>query len=336
MTAKAARSHAPFAPGEFIGRLAQELRSIAVQYAGGAPLIDIRFLGDLAKPAEIRADLRVQAVDVRLNATDVERKKYRVQRLDLAASCRGGVVALQQFDVVDPHGEMHASGSYQIANRELSLHLKSSLDVQAFKRAFHLDSAFGDIDFQDPPAFEFTLQGKVGSEIQNQWSAFGHLDLHSFTFKSEPFTQMSADASWDGARWSVRNLVLLHGSGEVRGDAMQIPGEFRARLRGGISPKAFLPLLSGSAAEWLSQFEFADAPQIDLKVEGQALAFDQCHALGDVNFGRTLYRGILAKGAAGLAYSDRLLTISPFPSEDSNQSITFDFRRNEVRLTEDE
>ena len=183
--------------------------------------------------------------------------------------------------------------------------------------------------FRDPPHVDFTVHWTLQSAPLLR--GFGHLALGNFTFKSEPFTSLAADASWDGEAWSVRDLHIVHRTGQVTGDAVQTPGEFRAKLQGNINPRALLPLLSGNAADWLSQFDFTDAPEVSLTFQGKALTLDDCKAGGQVQFGRTRYRGAPAQGLSSLAYSDHLLTLSPFPAAQGKHALIFDFERNETR-----
>jgi hypothetical protein len=129
----------------------------------------------------------------------------------------------------------------------------------------------------------------------------------------------------------VRDLHLTHRTGEVSGDAMQLPGDFRAELHGNLSPKAFLPLAEGVAAEWLSQFDFTDPPAVDLSLKGTLFTPDECRAAGTIRFGRTSYRGGPADGLAHLDYEAHLLKLSPFPGERTKQTTVFDFQQNEIR-----
>ncbi len=74
-------------------------------------------------------------------------------------------------------------------------------------------------------------------------------------------------------------MRLVHRTGEISGDVMQLPGELRSRLKNTIKPKILAPLLSGKLAEWFSQFEFIEAapaendkPQAGTSGESRAVA----------------------------------------------------------------
>ncbi len=307
-------------PGAVLDRIFEELKGL--RYDGPRPVLNIEFSGDLANPQQI-------AVDVRLHAAQIRRKKYQMQHLDMAASCRNGVIELKQLDVADSKGLLHAGGTYDFASREAELRIQSSLDFQELNHAFHFTTDLSDVVFRDPPRFDCTLHAVLGSEPKVR--GFGHLALGSFALRSESFTALSADGSWDGDRWCVRDLHLTHRTGELNGDAMQLPGNFRAELRGNMSPKAFLPFLDGVAAEWLSQFDFTDSPVLELSAKGSAFTLDDCHAAGTIRFGRTSYRGGPADGFAHLDYAGRELKLSPFPGERGKQTTIFDFQQDEVR-----
>lgn len=247
-------------PGAVLARVVEELKGL--HFEGPHPVLSIQFSGDLAHPEEIFADAR-------LHATDIRRKKYQIQRLDVTAGCQGGIAELKQFDAADLRGEFHACGTYELASHQVALRVQSSLDLQELNHTFHFTGDLGDFFFPDPPQVDCTLQGTLQSAPRLR--AFGHLALGNFTFKSEPFTSLAADASWDGEAWSVRDLHLTHRSGELSGDAVQTSGDFRAKLQGKINPKALLPLLSGNGTEWLSQFDFTDAPERRAHLPGKSL-----------------------------------------------------------------
>jgi hypothetical protein len=307
-------------PGAVFARIAEALKGL--RYDRERPQLRIAFSGDLARPAEIFAEARLHAVEIR-------RSKYRLDRVDLVASCRGGVVELQQFDMADPRGELHACGTYDLFSREIALRLKSTLALQELNRAFRFTAEWKQIFFQDTPGVDLTLRGTLGPAPRLR--AFGHVGLGVFSFGAEEFTGLSADASWAGDSWSVRDFRLAHRTGEVRGDAMQLPGGFRAKLHGRLNLKALLPALAAPEAQWLSQFDFVEAPAIDLTAAGQAPTLDGCEASGEVRFAKTNYLGSAPEGAVHLDYGNHLLTLTPFPDAQSGTRLVFDFQRHEVR-----
>ncbi len=308
-------------PGNTIATIIREMKTL--RYEGHHPFAQIEFSGDLAQPESFSATLN-------LHASDVRRRRYLLRRFDLSASFRNGVLELQQLDAADSRGELHARATYGLSSQKLECSIRSSLDLQELNRAFRFVDK-PPIFLDDPPRFEFTVQGTLAEEPRLR--AVGHLSLGNFSLKSEAFTSLAADVSWDGDRWSVRDFHLTHRSGDVSGDAMQLPENFRAVLHSSIDPKALLPLLSGRAADWLSQFEFGSEPTVDLQIAGTAPSPDTCSASGDVQFAHTTFRNLQASGTAKLEYAEGAVSLAPFPGgEKGNGRVTFDFSKDEVRI----
>ncbi len=317
-------------PGAFFARIVAELKSL--KYDDERPTLRIEFSGDLAHPTQISADVQLHARDVR----ETRRKKYRVRRIDIVATCRAGVAELEQFEVEDTKGIFQAQGVYAIKSQMADLHVRSNLDFQTLNRAFRLIDGLDDWYFQEAPKWEATLQGRLGAAPE--WTAFGHLGLGNFTVKSAAFDHLSVDGSWSvdargNVSWSVRDLALGDRTGEWTADLMQQPGRLRGEMRGKMNPKALLPLLSGSAAEWLGEFEFAEAPELYLNATGEAFGTSACRVAGDVRFRGATFRREPAKGDSHVRYAQGVLTLAPFPNEEAGSEIVFDFQRKTVRQT---
>lgn len=314
------------APGWLASRVVEEIK--ALQFEGAPPVISLTFSGDLAEPEKV-------AVDLALWGEGIRRQGYLIRNLYLAAGYRDGVVELKQLTATDAAGSLRASGNYRAETRDAELNLRSGLDLQAFAAAFHLAPQLGEFVFYSPPALEIAARAKVGDRLE--WEAIGHAALQKFAYRSVIFEGLNLDYSWSGPRWSVRNLQLTHRTGAAHGDVLQVPGEFRARLTSTLNPKALQPLLSGAALDTLLQFEFHDAPEIELEAGGTEISRDALTVEGKVKVGGASYRGVAAESmTAAFRYADRALSIAPFRvqrSEGSGQGgLLFDFKRDEVRL----
>src|SRR5260221_1697037 len=110
--------------------------------------------------------------------------------------------------------------------------------------------------FYSAPAIE--ISGRARFAERAEWEVIGHAAMKKFAYRSVIFDGLSLDYSWDGQRWSARNVRLAHRTGEAHGDALQVPGEFHARLASTLNPKALQPLFSRPALDALLQFEFHD------------------------------------------------------------------------------
>ncbi|HEX8296873.1 MAG TPA: AsmA-like C-terminal region-containing protein [Chthoniobacteraceae bacterium] len=309
-----------------VARAIEEIK--ALSFEGAPPVLSLSFSGDLAEPEKI-------VVDLALWGEQLRRQNYRIETLYLAAGLRDGVIDLKQCSVADAVGELHLQGSYQLDSRAAELHARSSLDLQSLATAFRIVPQLGEFVFYEPPTLELTAQGDFGR--QPRIDLRGHLGLAKFAYKSVVFDRFDTDFSWDGERWSARDLRLVHQSGEISGDALQLPGDFRAKLKGAMNPKAFQPLISGKAREALEQFEFTVPPEIELEARGPEISRDALTVAGRFKLGAGSYRGVAAEGVtAAFRYHDRVLTFSPFEVRRSEGggggTLIFDFRSNEVRL----
>lgn len=250
-------------PLAIIERIISELK--VTQFEGDPPQLDLRFSGDLAEPEK----LFVEAV---LRGEKVRRQEYRFENIYVAVTVRDGVVAIRQLIASDALGVLHASGSYHPSTQEASVRVESGLDAQALAKAFHLAPYLAEFVFYTPPALDLTVQANFA--VDPAIHLLGHLQLGKFAYKSVVFEKLAGDFSWDGTRWSARDLRLTHRTGEIAGDVLQLPGELRSRLRNTINPKVLAPLLSGKVKEWFSRFEFIEPAPVDTGARNPAPALE--------------------------------------------------------------
>lgn len=245
---------------KWLQHLIDELNELI--YEGERPLVAVQFSGDLARPEKLWVDVRVQGGKIR-------RRSYRLDTIDLAATLRDGRIELQRCDLRDKRGLLQAYASFAPSTQFAEFRLRSSMDLPGMLRALKLFPRLKDWAFYVPPEIE--LEGNAKLSGAPEFQLLGNVELQKFAYKSVIFEGLQADASWKGERWSIRNIHLRHHSGEVKGDLMQVPSDFRAQLRGTVDPKLIAPLLSGKAAEWFSQFDFKGEPGFEIVVPGPAL-----------------------------------------------------------------
>lgn len=230
-------------------------------YEGERPLVAVQFSGDLAETEKIWVDVRVKGGKIR-------KRDYRLDSIDLAATLREGRIELQRCDLRDSNGLLQAYASYVPQTRAAEFRMRSAINLPELVRALKLLPELKDWAFYVPPQIE--LEGRGQFTDSPKFQLMGNVELQKFAYKSVIFDGLKADTSWQGPRWSVRNLNLKHHSGEIRGDLMQVPGDFRASLKSTIDPKLISPLLSGKAAEWFSTFNFGNQPGFEIDVKGSS------------------------------------------------------------------
>jgi len=313
-------------PESAIAAVIDELR--ALKYEGDAPVLDLRFSGDLARPETV-------FVEAKLWAERVRRRDWRLDSVYLDALYRDRRVAIRQLVSGDAKGSLRVSGSYDVEAKAAELQARSTIDPQPALRAFVRVPELDEFVFYEPPEIDLTVHAAFGDSPAIQ--AAGHIGAKRFGYRSVIFDGFAADAVWDGERWAARNVSLRHPSGTITGDAMQLPGEFRSRLRSTINPEALAPFLSGRAAEWFQQLQFADAPEVSAEVSGPEPDPAKLSGNAALKLGRTAYRNVWAtQASATLRYGERKLTVDPLHvvrEEGAGEGgLVFDFNRDECAV----
>lgn len=299
-----------------------------IRFEGGAPRVQVRFSGDLAQPKKIFAEATVSGEEIALG-------NYRLNSLSARLTCRDQICSLQRFSLRDAKGSLEASGELQIPDRSWQAQLRSNLSLQDIGRFLNGPSQLRELQFDAPPFLEISAHGDpvVGPRI------VGKVSLGEFRVRLEKFQSLNASFSIKGKDWYLRDFRLEHGSGQIDLSAMQLPGNFRARLLSTINPGAFLPLLTGKAAEVLGEWDFVQTPEVTLNVSGTNADLLSCAAIGQVHLGNTRLRGVPMKGAtATIRIKDRAFSYENFRVEReegvATGNFTYDFAKHEVRLNQ--
>ena len=312
---------------ELVARIFDEIK--AIQFEGGPPEVSLTFSGDLAQPDQIFVDLALWAERIR-------RERYQLKNLYIGASWRGGILDLKQLVATDASGELRLSGLWEREAQRAQLQLRSSIDASALARACGEFPWLDDFIFYSPPAIDLRLDTTLGEKPK--FLASGQIAAKKFAYRSIVFERAGAGFSWDGAQWSLRDARLARANGEeVTGDALQVAGDFRARMDSTMNPNVFRPLLPDPVAETLRQFEFPHAPHLKLEARGPSPTVDALRVDGDLSLGSASFRGVPAESAkATLHYQDQMLSVAPFQLQRSegggSGNLYYDFRRDEIRF----
>ena len=320
-----------FQPSKETGNAVMEVGSeildelAKLHYGNPAPTLSFEFSGDLAQPEQIQASLRFHAREVR-------RKNYEFKTVNLMASCQKGVLELQQVHIADERGELRASGTYDIATREIALRAHSTLHLEEIDRAFRWFPHLEDWELSEPPSLQVDITGKV-----NDVHMTGHAELHRSSFRRINFKELSTNFSWEEDGWSLRDFHMSHAAGELTGDATCRPGEFRAKISSTLNPNLISGLLKPEHAEWMARFDFSTEPTLSLDVHGTEPSLETCEGDGKLTYSRVLYQGRPAVPTSStIHFAHGFLTIAPFTLQEeangSTTALTFDFARHEVRL----
>ncbi|MEO8792097.1 MAG: AsmA-like C-terminal region-containing protein [Chthoniobacteraceae bacterium] len=303
----------------------------ALKFDGPAPELTVHFSGDLGH----RGDLSVEA---QFTGEKIRRGRYTLASLALSAIWQNDVLLLQRLDAADAKGRLQASGSFEPKARTAEVRLRSSLDLPALLRALNV-TALDDFAFPSPPKLDLTARAEFDAEHKAppKLQALGHAGVGSFSYGGVRFESLSADVSWEGRRWAVRDFALLQeNGGELTGNAQQDydasgRGDFRLGLTSNLSPQAVAPLLKPETRAKIAQLKFHEAPRITLSARGTAPGLDTLSVSGGLKLGRTTYRGVEARSAeTTFRYSGRVLSLDSFEvhrAEGSGKGhLAIDFR----------
>lgn len=302
----------------------------ALKFEAEPPTLSVSFSGDLADAGRV-------TVSGTLWGEKIRRKNYLLNSLYVAADFRDGTLDLRELVAHDESGELRVTGLLQPEEKTGSLNLRSTLDTPALLRALELLPGFDDLVFYTPPTIDARVELRLGAAPSVH--AFGHAALGKFAIKSSVWESASADFSWDGPRWMLRDVRVAHRSGTLAGDVQVLPGDFRARLtRASINPRALRPLLGGPVADALGQCEFSQPPELTLDARGTAPTLEAVVIRGELRVpGTASFRGVAATAAsATVHYENRVLAFAPFyvrrVEGGGGGGLFFDFRRDEVRF----
>ena len=298
-----------------------------VRFEGTPPVLTLQFSGDLASPEEIM-------VSGELRAPKILRHSYMLRNLGAAATYHSGLLELQRLEAKDARGELRAFGRYDFRADSLSAQLRSSLSLQELGAAYGVAPTLDELVVYAPPRLDLQFEGPLLQ--RSELTMFGHLGLDRFSYRSIVYKGFWTDLSWSGGAWSLRELTLVHRSGELHGDVMQLPRDFRAHVEGAINPRALTPLLPPSLAEWLGRFNFVDTPKLNLELRGTSPMLSDFAADGELQGGRATFDGQPANQLnARLRYVDQTISLSPFRGGEADdpdaKDMIYDLNSREVR-----
>ena len=268
----------------------------ALRYEGALPTLTLNFSGDLGRPQEI-------VVNAQLDGEKIRHGRYALASLAMSATWQNNVLLLSRMDAADAKGRLQASGSYAPETRTAELRLRSGLDLPALLRSANV-GVLDDFAFQSPPKFDLTARAEFGDAgAPPRIQLLGHMGAGNFSYGAVPVESLSADVSWDGRRWAVRDFALRQANGgELTGNAQQDYdeagiGDFRIGLVSTVQPATIAPLLKPEDRAKLALMKFHEAPRITLSARGSAPGLDTISAGGELKLGHTVIHGVDASGA---------------------------------------
>jgi hypothetical protein len=315
---------------EVVEQWVRELK--ALRFEQEPPHLDLRFGGNLAEPDTI-------FFEGTLRARKLRRATWRIEQLDAEASFRQGVLELRQLHARDSRGSLTGGGRWQAAQGTGSAHLVSTMDLRELALALRIPGPLRECVFGGAPVLDLSLKTErhSGQNPEVSTQILGRVQAQTVTYRSVAFDRVTADFSWRDGAWSVRDLRLAQPRGEITGDVLRVPGDFRIRLRSDLFPQTLAPLLPAAYRDALGQWNFREPPRIQLEIRGPEPDWGSCVATAEVQLGRTLFRNVAAENlTATVRYEKGLLSVEPFRLRRSeggaSGGVFVDFKKQEVQL----
>ncbi len=235
----------------------QLLQNVAAQlqrltFAGGPPLLQVTFSGDLAE----MEDARIEAT---LQGGRIQRGPYEIRTFEAAGEWRARQLNLARLEWTDAAGRFAGRGSWDAKTNAAEFQARSSVDLKALLDAFGFEKYVAGATFATPPEIELTGSANFSKETP-QRSAIGRVAFGNFTYQTVPLLGLTFDFAWDGARTMLRDVRVRHASGELLADALDAPGDFRLKLESSINPAALRPIVEGGFEQISRRMGMAPLP----------------------------------------------------------------------------
>jgi hypothetical protein len=324
----------PLTPEEWQRRLLLAQRVLTelqkFSFPGGSPSLQLKFSGDVAEIEKAR-------VEATLRGDRLQRGSYEIRDLSAAAEWNDQRLDIAHCEWSDSKGSFAGRGDWNWKSNITKFQIQSSLDLKAFLDALGLGGPLTGMEFHSPPLVEIAGSVTFG-EHGFRPDVIGHAAFGQFTYKTVPFSDLTADFSWDGERTFVRELRVRHQTGQLRADLFDAPGDFRVNLESTISPDAVRPVVAAEANEFLREWQWQRSPAIRMTIRGTDRNPANWQGEGTVALSRTGFRGQWMNGAnARIRFADGAVNCEDLhvtrDEGTGSGSFTYDFKKHEVRVS---
>jgi hypothetical protein len=312
----------------FAQRIVTDLQKFS--FPAALPSLQLKFSGDIAELENARIEATLQGERLR-------RGSYEIRNLSVAVEWDHQRLSVSHCEWSDSKGTLAARGDWNRATNIAKFQIHSSLNLTGLLAAFEVGGPMSDLEFNSPPLLEVTGSMNFANE-RFQPDIVGHAAFAQFTYKKAPFSDLTADFSWDGERTFVRELRVRHQTGLLRADLLAAPQDFRLNLESTLSPEAVRPLVPSRANDFLREWQWQRSPAIRMAIRGPDRDPGSWQGDGTVALGRTRFRGTWMNSAsARIHFADGAVTcenIQVTRNEGSGSgSFTYDFKKHEVRIS---
>ena len=297
---------------ETIQFLAQILREVrATRFPGPTPELSFSLQINLAQANQWRLE------NGHINAPALARGDYALHDLTADFGLEGQRLVLRRLHVSDDHGELFATGNWDLASGEKRFQVRSSLDLAALLQTDPRVPWAQEWRFIDPPTIEADGIYPRNRELQ----VYGRAEFGAFEFRDVPFLSLEAGFAYQNGSWMVTNAEASHRTGTIAGDLLVLPNQLRLRLHSSCDPNAFGPIFPAGLAVFGRDWDFQTPPVLDLELAGEDP--ETLSGKGQIWLGRTRFKGeTLLSGQAAFTVNHDIIA-----------SDNIQFRRDEGSST---
>ena len=300
------------------------------RFTDALPSLQLKFSGDIAEMEKAR-------VEATLRAERLQHGGYEMRDFSAAAEWNNQHLNIAHCEWSDATGNFTGRADWSRETDRANFQLRSSLNLKTFLDAFGLGEALAGIAFDAPPVVEISGSLNFGPQ-RFRPDIIGHAAFGQFTYKKAPFSDLTADFSWDGERTYVRDLRVRHQTDQLRADVFDAPGDFRVNLESTISPDAVRGIVPPHLNEFLREWEWRRSPSVRLAIRGKDHNPENWQGDGTIILGRSRFRGTWMNSASTrIHFAEGALTCDDIHvARDEgigSGTFTYDFRKHEVRLS---
>ena len=312
-----------------VHRVADELRRFS--FPGETPALQIKFSGDLSQFETVHAEATLKGDRLR-------RGDYEMAGLSLTAEWANQTLHINQCTWTDSAGTFSGRVTWSRETGAAEFQGRSTLDAKRFLDAVGFPQLLADVTLNSPPLLELSGAADFAGD-KPKISVIGRVAVERFSYKTVPFLNLAADFSWDGERGMIRELRLRHESGELRGNLLDAPNDFRLTVESGIDPIVFRAFTSPEMGRFLAEWVWTRPPSIRFALHGPDRDPATWTGEGTIATQRTRFRGAWMNEAnAALRLGNGALNLDNLrvvrDEGVGTGSIAYDFAHHEVRFKE--
>src|SRR3954468_16304051 len=310
-----------------VHRLAEELSKFS--FPAEAPSLQVKFAGDLSQFETVHAEATLKGDRLR-------RGDYEISNLTISGEWANQTLHINQCTWADNIGNFSGRATWGRETKTAEFQGRSTLDAKRFLDAAGFPQLLADVAFNSPPLLELSGSADFSGNAP-KLSLIGRVDVERFSYKNVPLLKLTADFSWDGQRAMIRDLRLRHESGELRGNLLDTPNDFRLNLESALDPIVFRAFASPELGRFLAEWEWSRPPAIRLAVRGPGRNPETWIGDGTLTTQRTRFRGAwMNEASAVLRLENGALNLNNLrvvrDEGSGTGSIAYDFAHHEVRF----